>query len=473
MSCEQKLAQAYPENTPVQLKREARTMSDPNIENNEVNQPDISETSPEVQPENNTDQPAYIHQTVLNDQPAVDTRQPAANSEQPDKKSKKRRIAALSAAFLAVAILFSASSAAVVYTMLKPQSSQVTQSTDQTSSTTSTDQQSNSATNKFYSIADAAAKTDPNKKTLTIMEIAAKGKPAVVAISTETSITNPFGQTGIVPAAGSGFILTADGYIVTNHHVIDGAQKITVMLDNGKSYPAKLVGSDSQNDIAVLKIDGKDLPTVTLGDSASLQVGELAVAIGNPLGELSGTVTAGIISALDRTVTIENQTMTLLQTDAAINAGNSGGALLNSFGEVIGINTAKNAGTGIEGLGFAIPIDHAKPIIESLIKNGYIPGRPRIGIYTQDITAAMAQQNQTHEGIYVAQVTSGGTADKAGIKTGDIIIAANDKEVLTTEALNNLKNSLKPGDTIKMTIIRAEKQISVTVTLEEALPSAA
>jgi len=193
-------------------------------------------------------------------------------------------------------------------------------------------------TNPAFSIDDVTAGQAEREQTLSIVEIARLGKPAVVAINTETLVSSPFGDSGLVPAAGSGFILTRGGYIITNHHVVAGARTISVVLDNGDAYDADWVGSDTANDLAVLKIAGQDLPTVRLGQSSELEVGELAVAIGNPLGELSGTVTAGIISALDRAVTIDGQTLYLLQTDAAINAGNSGGALFNSFGEVIGIN---------------------------------------------------------------------------------------------------------------------------------------
>lgn len=420
-------------------------------------------------------------ENAVNSADAVSNDKAMSQAERPAPRPGHKRAAAWVAAFLVVAVLFSAMSGTIVYQWMKssaagPARTAVSQQAESSAAEpagTAATTTSGALTDKYFSVADAASRTDPNKKTLTVMEIAALGKPAVVAITTETSITNPFGQTGIVPAAGSGFILTADGYIVTNHHVIDGAQKISVMLDSGVSYEAKLVGSDSQNDIAVLKIAAKDLPTVTLGESTGLQVGELAVAIGNPLGELSGTVTAGIISALDRSVTIDNQTLTLLQTDAAINAGNSGGALFNSFGEVIGINTAKNTGTGIEGLGFAIPIDHAKPIIESLIRNGYIPGRPRIGIYTQDVTAEMAQQNQLREGIYVARVMASSAAEKAGLAAGDIIVAANGQEILTTDALNTLKSSLKPGDTLKLTVYRNDQKLTISVVLEEEVPAAA
>lgn len=330
-------------------------------------------------------------------------------------------------------------------------------------------------TNPHFSLAEAASRHEDGRQTLTVMEIAARGKPAVVAITTETTARDMFGQVYRPTAAGSGFIITQDGYIVTNNHVIEGAETITVVLDNDDLYSAVLVGTDPSNDVAVIKIEAKNLPTVILGDSGDLQVGELAVAIGNPLGELSGTVTAGIISALDREITLRGsggsiQKMNLLQTDAAINSGNSGGALFNSYGEVIGINTAKNTGTGVEGLGFAIPIDHAEPIVESIIQHGYVRGRPKIGIMARNISAQMAEYYKLTEGIYVIEIDAGSAAAKAGIQVQDIIIAANGEEVLTIEALNAVKNTMKPGDTMALTIVRNGEEIKVNLVLEEEVP---
>lgn len=401
---------------------------------------------------------------------------------------RKGRTIGLAALFLSVAVLLSAISGGVVYTLMKdrpttetttaagstePAVTETTQSTEQQTTAPGNTQTATDLTDKYFSLADAASRHENGKTTLTVMEIAAQNKPAVVAITTELTVTDLFGQTGQGKAAGSGFILTADGYIVTNNHVIEGATTITVALDDGSFYDAKLVGADAKADVAVLKIDGKNLPTVYLGTSADLQVGELAVAIGNPLGTLSGTVTAGIISALDREITLGGENMNLLQTDAAINAGNSGGALFNSFGEVVGINNAKNSGTGIEGLGFAIPIDDAKPVIESLIQNGYVLGRPKIGISARDVSAQMAQYYSMTEGIYVAEIESGSAADKAGIKVEDIIIAADGKETLTVAELNKVKETKKPGESMEITLVRAGKEMKVTLVLQEDVPQVA
>ncbi len=258
---------------------------------------------------------------------------------------------------------------------------------------------------------------------------------------------------------------------MTNNHVVRGAVSITVVLDQGDAYEARLVGTDQNNDIAVLKIEADHLPTVFLGDSADVQVGELAVAIGNPLGELSNTVTAGVISGLDREITIDGQTLRLLQTDAAINSGNSGGALFNSFGEVIGINTAKSSGTGIEGLGFAIPISHAAPIIESLIQNGYVAGRPKIGISTREISAQMAEYYDLVEGVLVAFVEPGSSADEAGVRRGDIVIKTNGIETLTTDKINEIKNQLQPGDELVLTVVRDGETLELTLVLKEDVPA--
>lgn len=397
----------------------------------------------------------------------------------PPKKSKAVKIIGFIAATLAVVILFSAITGGLLYTILRNQQPQETTNTPvQTQETSAAGEtisetttiSGQDLTDRHFSLEEAAVRRNGNKEAISVMEIAAAGKPAVVAITIEVTVRDYFGQEGTVDAAGSGFIITEDGYIVTNNHVVNNAKVITVVLDNGDIYDAYLVGSDPRNDLAVLKIDAEGLPTVVLGDSSDIQVGELAVAIGNPLGQLSGTVTAGIISGLDRDITIDGQTLTLLQTDAAINQGNSGGALFNSFGEVIGINTAKSAGAGIEGLGFAIPINHAAPIIEDIIRNGYVSGRPKIGVITRDISPQMAEYYELPQGVYIVEVENDSAADKAGIRREDIIIKANGVETLTTEAVNEIKETLEPGDEMILTIIRDGETIEVTVVLDEDIP---
>ncbi|MDW7657741.1 MAG: trypsin-like peptidase domain-containing protein [Bacillota bacterium] len=418
------------------------------------------------------------------------TGQTPAGPGKPQKDPRRStRVIGIVAIVLSVVVVFSALTGTAVYLLMKdrPEPTGQTQQTTQPSETTAvtttaetTSETSSTTTgsdlhNPYFSLADAASRHVDGKETLTIMEIAAQGKPAVVAITTEMTVTDMFGQVYRPTASGSGFIITDDGYIVTNNHVIEGAETITVVLDNDDAYPAILVGTDPSNDVAVIKIEETGLPTVFLGNSDDLLVGELAVAIGNPLGELSGTVTAGIISALDREITLSSssgtQKMNLLQTDAAINSGNSGGALFNSFGEVIGINTAKNTGTGVEGLGFAIPIDHAEPIIESLIQYGYVRGRPKIGITARNISAQMAEYYKLTEGIYIVEIENGSAAAEAGLRAKDIIITANGEETLTIEALNAVKNKLKPGDTITLTVVRDGREMTIVLTLKEELPA--
>ncbi len=414
------------------------------------------------------------------------------NKSQPPHKKNTARIIGFIAWTLALVVLFSAASGSLVYHYMRNQIQPVQEPGSQTDVTETDLEEDETQNDRFeeqtaepdnsgmeadsgvrdrhFSLGSAAARRDGDEEPLSIVEIADKGKPAVVAITTEVTVRDFFGQEGIVPAAGSGFLISDDGYIVTNNHVVENASAITIFLDNGDLHDAKLVGADPQNDIAVLKIDGSSFPAVVLGDSSDIMVGELAVAIGNPLGQLSGSVTAGIISGLDRQIRIEGQTLNLLQTDAAINQGNSGGALFNSFGEVIGINTAKSAGAGIEGLGFAIPINHAKPIIESIIQSGYVTGRPKIGVSTQDLTAQMADYYDLVEGVYIVSVERNSAADRAGMRRGDIIIKSNGIETLTTAEINDIKNELEPGDEMVLTVIRDGNEIEITVILDEDVP---
>ena len=266
---------------------------------------------------------------------------------------------------------------------------------------------------------------------------------------------------------GSGVIISKDGYIVTNNHVVDGASTITVRTRNGDEYQAKLIGTDEQSDLAVIKIDADNLTPAVLGDSTKLEVGDLAVVIGNPLGELGGTVTSGIISALDREMTIDGQTMTLLQTNAAVNPGNSGGGLFNSNGDLVGIINAKSSGEDVEGIGFAIPISSAKEIIDELIENGEVTSRPTLGVtlYNVEDSNAAAQLGVDSAGVYVIQVVSGGVADKAGIKSGDRIIAFDETTVNTAQDIKSQLSKHKIGDTVTITVDRDGKQTDLQATL--------
>lgn len=307
-----------------------------------------------------------------------------------------------------------------------------------------------------------------NASSMSVKDVANEAMDSVVEIKTESVSNNEYFQQAVQSGAGSGVILSKDGYIVTNNHVIDGASKITVTTKDGKSYDAKLIGTDSSTDLAVIKIEATNLKPAVMGSSSKLEVGDTAVAIGNPLGELGGTVTSGIISALDREVTIDNQTMQLLQTNAAINPGNSGGGLFNDQGELIGIVNAKSSGSNIEGLGFAIPIDHAKDVITNLIENGYVKGRASLGVTLTLGTSNNPFSSDTSTQVYIAKVEDGKAADKAGLQAGDQILKVDDKDVENISDVKTVVNSHKAGETMKITVLRERATKTFTVTLGEA-----
>lgn len=304
-----------------------------------------------------------------------------------------------------------------------------------------------------------------------IPEIYDKASPSVVSILCKTA--GSYWAESQTMSTGSGIIIKSDGYIVTNNHVIEGAANITVTTIAGQVFEAKVVGADSRTDIAVLKVE-TDTPLVyaELGDSSLIRVGDLAVAIGNPLREeLAGTLTVGYISAINRSMVIDGKQLTMIQTDAAINPGNSGGALLNSYGQVIGINTAKSTGYDVEGLGFAIPINEARPIIESIIKNGYVTGRPVVGLMGRDVTEAVAKANNLPIGVYVVEVTEYGAAERAGMRAGDIITHCEGMEITTIDDINEIRDKHKPGDVIAFKIDRNGEKIEIKVTLQEEKPT--
>lgn len=313
-----------------------------------------------------------------------------------------------------------------------------------------------------------------------IARIAKKAGPSIVGIRMViTTRTNQFFTMDMEQSAveGSGIIINKDGYIMTNYHVVQYAdprnpqrQKVAleVFLPDKRQAQAKFIGGDPLNDLAVIKITLKNIPVADLGDSSRLEVGELAVAIGNPLGlEFAGSVTSGVISALNRTISIEDRTLNLIQTDAAINPGNSGGALVNHEGKVIGINTIKISVSGVEGLGFAIPVNDAKPIINQLIQFGYVKGRPFIGISGQDITQSMSRYYNLPVGVYVLSVSPGSGAAKAGIRKKDIIIGLAGKKVATMKDINQIKKAYKAGDTVNVVIVRSKQKINLKITFSE------
>lgn len=293
--------------------------------------------------------------------------------------------------------------------------------------------------------------------------------PAVVGITNKAVALDFFNRPVETEGVGSGVIFKSEGYIITNNHVIAGAKEIIVSLSDGNTVSGKLIGADEMTDIAVVKVEAKDLPVATLGDSDEVVVGEPAIAIGNPMGlEFQGSVTVGVISALNRTLDLNDGRVKLLQTDAAISPGNSGGALVNADGEVIGINSAKLATTGVEGMGFAIPINTVKEIVAELIDKGYV-ARPYLGvtIFDKPTAARYGYQLTIDKGVYVFQVAIDSPAGRAGFQRGDIILSIDGKEVNSVANVRNEVAAHKIGDKVKVLLDRDGKQETVEVTLEE------
>ena len=324
----------------------------------------------------------------------------------------------------------------------------------------------------------------PSEQELTPAQVYQANVASCVGITVSTT-TNIYGYTTTSAATGSGFVLTADGYIVTNHHVIEQAAQdssvpITVSFQSGESYTAKLVGSESDNDVAVLKIEAEGLTPVVLGDSDKLVVGEAVYAIGNPLGELTYTLTDGIVSALDRVITTgsgsDATSLNMLQTNCAINSGNSGGPLFDRYGQVIGITTAKMSNSSsssatVEGLGFAVPINDVKDIIQDLIEHGYVTGKPYMGVSVSSVSESDAKRYGLQVGAYVESVESGSCAEKAGLQVGDIIIAMDDTEINTHSALVAAKATYRAGDTVTLKIMRDHQAMERQLTFDEEQPA--
>lgn len=356
---------------------------------------------------------------------------------------------------------------------------------------------------KHFSVVEAAS----NEDSLSIPEIAKKCRSSVVAIETATKVVynnydnyyNPFGsmfgygygygyggrggrggtQEYTETAAGSGIIISEDGYILTNNHVISGADKITVYVNSGEddaeeqTYEATLVGSSENNDIAVLKIDAEGLNAAAFGDSDQLEVGELAVAIGNPMGKVHGSVTAGIISAVEQELTIDDVTINAIQTDAAINPGNSGGALFDSYGNVIGVVYAKSSSVSIEGIGYAIPVNNIKELVEQMIndpdsvKDQTKGSQIMLGITIQNITEDMSKQYSMPVGVYITDVSTMSAAERAGLQKGDIIVGFAGEDVKTADELNALKAKQTPGDTVAVKIDRNGKEMTLDLVIPQ------
>lgn len=305
--------------------------------------------------------------------------------------------------------------------------------------------------------------------TMTASEVYKANVDSTVGITTSIS-TNRFGFRTTAAASGSGFIISKDGYIVTNHHVIEDSNSITVTLYDGRTFEAKLIGSDESSDVAVLKIEADDLKPVTLGSSKALSVGDDVAAIGNPLGELTFSLTKGVVSALDRTVTTEGSVMTLIQTDAAINSGNSGGALFNMNGEVVGITNAKYSSSGfsasVDNIGFAIPIDNVKSLIESLISTGHAVN-PYIGVGTADV-GSDDKQDAVSEGAVIKKVYDDSPAQQAGIEEGDIVTEINGSKIRSSGELTSAVKTSAKGDTLVLKVYRDGSFKEITVTVGES-----
>lgn len=320
---------------------------------------------------------------------------------------------------------------------------------------------------------------DATGSEMTVQEITKAALDSVVEIRTESVQMDSWMGQYVTEGAGSGVIIKENGYIITNNHVVAGASNIIVTTTDKKEYEATLIGTDADTDVAVIKINAKGLKAATMGNSDQLNVGDLAVAIGNPLGELGGTVTAGIISALDRSISIDGKTMTLLQTDTSINPGNSGGGLFNQYGQLIGVVVAKSSGSDVEGLGFAIPINRAADVASQLMKGGYVKGKPSTGMAYQD----MSQQQQGSDmfgfgfdeffgggmqqsGVYIAEI-NGKNAKKAGFEVGDMVYSVDGQEIDSFDTLSSIITSHKVGDTVTYIVLRDGEALEIDLVLEE------
>lgn len=422
------------------------------------------------------------NQNGYGNQPAQPQYTPQKTQDQPKTKAKGNGKLAVLAVIMAVAIILVGVGAFTIGRSVKEDKPKDTSSsvTDVPSTEPSGSQHTAKpeTTNDVDAItavdekADPAVVIDTSSSNGDYVTAASKAVDSVVEIRTEAVTSGVFMQQYISKGAGSGVIITADGYIATNNHVIDGATNITVILRDGTQYPATLVGKDSLADIAVVKVDATDLKPATFASSDNLIVAQAVIAIGNPLGELGGSVTQGIISALARTVKIEGQEMTLMQTTAAVNPGNSGGGLFNLKGECVGIVNAKSYGTDIEGIGFAIPSDTALSVINDIMKYGYARGRVAFGVTMVEITDAYTayRYGVSELGVYINNVTEGSDAEAAGLKSGDRIVSFNGNEIQTFQQFKNLLQKCKVGDVVDIVISRKGAKETVQVTLSEYKP---
>ncbi len=391
----------------------------------------------------------------------------------PEEPKKRRTWLRITALLLAVAIVASLGHSLLrsAITALENRSGQTQQTEASAAPETLADAEDEAPYTLMRTPLPETLPSSDTGKTLTPQQVYAMNVDAVCGIASGVT-TNVFGQTATAAVIGSGFVLTEDGYVVTNNHVIENGGALSVRLHDGTSWPAEVVGGDSLSDVALLKIEAAGLAHVTVGDSDAIAVGEGCIAIGNPLGELTFTMTGGYVSALPREINISGKPINMFQTDAAINAGNSGGPLFDMDGNVIGITSAKfsgvaGSGASIEGVGFAIPINDALRVVYDLQEFGYVRGRAYLGVTLKDLDSATADIYGLPVGPMVQTVVSGSCAEKAGIQAKDIILAFNGKTVRTYTQLVSAMSQSRAGDTVTVKLFRAGAEMEVSLTLDE------
>ncbi|MEA4965716.1 MAG: trypsin-like peptidase domain-containing protein [Oscillospiraceae bacterium] len=422
---------------------------------------DSTENPRETETENPQEQNAYAYEPL---RPEYRTR-----AKGPEKAKQGHMGLKIAAVALVCAMLGGLGGGAISASLLSKKLDALQASAAETTTQSGSESTGNVTDTAVQKLASNLS-TNVGDKSLTPSEVYNAYVESVVGIANEGTTTNVFGQVSASASSGSGFIISEDGYIVTNYHVIEDATKLTVTLYSGDTYEATVIGYDSSNDVALLKIDATGLTPVSIGDSDDLQVGETVCAIGNPLGELTYTLTTGAISAKDREVNTDGTPISMLQTDCAINEGNSGGPLFDMNGNVIGITTAKYYGDTIEGIGFAIPINDVMSIVADLKEYGYVKGRPYLGVTVKDLDSDTASTYGLPVGAYVNSVVEGSCAATAGLQQGDIITGLGDYEVSTyTDLVAALKN-FAAGDTTTLKVYRSGSELTLTITLDEKQP---
>ncbi len=432
---------------------------------------ELNVTAPQSQPVRNaysyTVKPAYNYESYR----SQFATQEHASQIKPKKKSRKGMKIAMIACSLALAVCLGFGGGVLGAYFMQPQNTaeKIITSTASGQVVTAATAEGKDSDLKIVESSGIKNGTSTNS----IQDVVTKVKDSVVEITTEaTSYSSFYGQY-VTQGAGSGVIISEDGYILTNNHVVEGASQVSVTLTNGKTYDAKIIGTDATYDIGLIKIEEKGLTCATFGSSSDLEVGETSIVIGNPLGKLGGTVTAGIISALNRTITIDNKNMELLQTDAAINPGNSGGGLFDADGCLVGIIVAKSVstsnGTNVESIGFAIPIDNVKSIIGDLQTKGYVSGRASLDITAVNVLTdtAMQRYGVEQKGVYIYSLVSGGAAEQAGLVVGDLVRKFAGVEIENNTQLSSEVLKHKAGEQVDVVIYRDGEEKTISVTLGE------